>query len=96
FEEAADCLWESYNALKSRKVYDKYLRILPLFLPEKRYQERLSQIRADRDHAEAMKADTVAILREALESRFAKEWDALPVREQLAKLKRDYLKMSQG
>lgn len=96
FEEAAECLWESYSALKSRKVYDKYLRILPLFLPEKRYQERLAEIKADRDHAAAMKADTAAILREARESRFAKEWDALPAKEQLAKLKSEYLKMSQG
>lgn len=96
FEEAADCLWESYSALKSRKVYDKYLCVLPLFLSEKRYQERLEEIKADRDHAEKMKEDTVAILREAQESRFAKEWDALPVKEQLAKLKEDYLRMSQG
>ena len=43
-----------------------------------------------------MKADTAAILREARESRFAKEWDALPAKERLAELKKEYLKMSQG
>ena len=96
FEEAAECLWESYSTLKSRKVYDKYLRLLPLFLPEKRYQERLAEIMAVRDQAEAMMADTAAILREARESRFAKEWDALPAKERLAELKKEYLKMSQG
>lgn len=32
FEEAARCLWESYQTMKSKKVYEKYLRILPLFL----------------------------------------------------------------
>lgn len=96
FEEAADCLWESYSALKSRKVYEKYLRILPLFLSESRYRERLAQIKADRDHAATMRADTEAILREAQESRFAKEWDELPAREQLEKLKKEYIKMNQG
>lgn len=30
FEEAARCLWESYQTMKSKKVYEKYLRILPL------------------------------------------------------------------
>lgn len=92
FEEAADCLWESYSALRSRKVYEKYLRILPLFLPESRYRARLEEIHADRDHAAAMKADTAAILEEAKESAFAAEWDALPIKEQLEKLKRDYIK----
>lgn len=90
FEEAADCLWESYQALKSRKVYEKYLRILPLFLTEERYRERLSEIRADLDHAAAMKADAAAILREGQESGFASAWDALPPQEQIEKLKQDY------
>lgn len=91
FEDAADCLWESYHALRSRKVYEKYLRLLPLFLPEERYRERIVQIKADRDLAAAMKADAETILREGRESAYAKEWDALPEKELLAKLKSDYV-----
>lgn len=91
FEEAAECLWESYQTLKSRKVYEKYLRLLPLFLPEKRYLEKLEEIRADRDLAAAMKADTAAILQEGLTSHFAEEWDALDTQAQLENLKNQYI-----
>ncbi len=91
FEEAADCLWESYSALRSRKVYDNYLRILPLFLSEARYHERLEKIRADRDHAADMRRETEAIFREAQSGAFADEWDALPVKERLEALKKEYI-----
>ncbi|MDO4343257.1 MAG: hypothetical protein Q4C50_00490 [Eubacteriales bacterium] len=91
FEEAADCLWASYSALKSRKVYEKYLRILPLFLPERKYQERLEEIRADRDLAAAMKEDTAAILQEAQQSDFAKEWAQEETPQRLERLKREYI-----
>lgn len=92
FSSAADCLWESYQTLKSRKVYEKYLRILPLFLPENKYYERLEEIRADRDIAADMKADTEAILQEGQDSAFAKEWEQLPVKEMLESLKLEYKK----
>ncbi len=91
FEEAADCLWESYNTLKSRKVYENYLRLLPLFLSERRYHERLEQIHADRDHAAAMREEVAAIFAEAQSSRFAQEWDSLADAERLEKLKADYV-----
>lgn len=91
FEEAADCLWESYSLLKSRKVYENYLRLLPLFLSERRYYERLEQIHADRDHAAALREDVAAIFEEAQSSRFAQEWDSLADAERLEKLKADYV-----
>lgn len=91
FEEAAECLWESYQTLKSRKVYEKYLRLLPLFLPEKRYLEKLEEIRADRDLAADMKADAAAILQEGLTSHFAEEWDSRTTGEQLKYLKEEYI-----
>lgn len=90
FEEAAGCLWESYQVLKSRRVYEKYLRLLPLFLPEKQYLARLEEIRADRDLAAAMKADAAAILQEGQTSALAGEWDTLEISEQIEKLKEEY------
>ena len=67
FEEAADCLWNSYQVMKSKKVYEKYLRILPLFLSEKQYQQRLIQIRADRSDAMELWEDTRALIQEGME-----------------------------
>ena len=67
FEEAADCLWNSYQVMKSKKVYEKYLRILPLFLSEKQYQQRLTQIRADRSDAMELWEDTRALIQEGME-----------------------------
>lgn len=67
FEEAADCLWNSYQVMKSKKVYEKYLRILPLFLSEKQYQQRLVQIRANRSDAMELWEDTRALIQEGME-----------------------------
>ena len=67
FEEAADCLWKSYQVMKSKKVYEKYLRILPLFLSEKQYQQKLAQIRANRSDAMELWEDTRALIQEGME-----------------------------
>ena len=64
FEEAARCLWESWNVMKSKKVYEKYLRMLPLFLTEKQYRQRLEQIKADRRNAMELWEDTKNIMQE--------------------------------
>lgn len=92
FEEAAECLWDSYQTLKSRKVYEKYLRLLPLFLPENRYYSRLEEIKADRDLAADMRADTLNVLQEALDSDFAREWEAAALPDRIEQLKKEYVK----
>lgn len=93
FEEAANCLWESYLTLRSKKVYEKYLRLLPLFMSERNYQNRLAEMKADRDEARRMKDDTQAILLEGQQSRFAKEWEEKTRQEQIEDLKREYLRI---
>lgn len=93
FEEAAQCLWQSYMALKSKKVYEKYLRILPLFLSEREYLEHLAAIKADRDEAHRLKDETEEIMREAQEIDAAKEWKNMDASQLLDGLKREYLKM---
>lgn len=92
FEEAADCLWNSYQTLRSRKVYEKYLRLLPLFLPENKYHSRLEEIKADRDLAAEMQADTRRVFEEARESAFAKAWEGLELRDKIEQLKQEYVK----
>lgn len=94
FEEAAQCLWQSYQALKSKKVYEKYLRILPLFLPEGAYLEHLAEIKADRDEAHRLKDETQAIMLEAQEIPQAQEWKEMEPAQLIEGLKREYLKIS--
>lgn len=95
FEEAADCLWDSYQLLRSRKVYEKYLRLLPLFLSENQYQERLKEIRANRDVAADMKADAAAILQEGQESGAARQWEGRTAEEMAELLKEEYIRETQ-
>lgn len=90
FEEAADCLWNSYQTQKSRKVYEKYLRILPLFLPAKKYQQRLEEIRADREQALELWEDTKALMREGQNSSYAQEWKDQTEEERISGLKEEY------
>lgn len=94
FEEAAQYLWQSYMALKSKKVYEKYLRILPLFMSEREYLDHLAEIKADRDEAHRLKDETKAIMLEALEIPQAEEWKAMEPKELIAGLKREYMKIS--
>lgn len=47
FEHAADCFYEAYGLMKTRELLRKYVSVLPLFLGEKEYQERLDQLGAD-------------------------------------------------
>lgn len=92
FEEAGECLWDSYQTLRSRKVYEKYLRLLPLYLPEHKYRERLEEIKADRKLAADMRMDAQSVMKEGLESDFAKEWDEVPLEEKIEELKKEYVK----
>ena len=96
FEEAARCLWESYQTMKSKKVYEKYLRILPLFLSEKKYQERLEQIRADRKGAMELWEDSQSIIQEGMEddekeTRSQEQW-----RQLTDHMKTEYLRNTAG
>lgn len=44
FEEAADCLWQSYGLVRSGEVYRKYLTALCLYLPKEQYEKRLEEL----------------------------------------------------
>lgn len=43
FREAAECLWNSYEMVRSNAVYHRYLAILPYFLSEEAYKQRLAE-----------------------------------------------------
>lgn len=91
FEEAAGYLWKSWLVMKSRKVYEKYLRILPLFLSEKQYQQRLEQIKADRSHAMELWEDTRNIMEEGTKRRQKEKQDPAFWEKRIAQMKKEYL-----
>ena len=92
FEEAADCLWRSYQTLKSRKIYEKYLRILPLFMPEEEYQKRLAELKANRDEAQELWRRTYALIGAGKESASDGKWKDVSMDEQIEMLKKDYIR----
>lgn len=96
FEEAASCLWESYQVMKSKKVYEKYLRILPLFLSEKQYHQRLTQIRADRSQAMELWEDTRMILQEGIELARKENNQKESVQSWIRTKKSEYLRNTAG
>lgn len=91
FEEAARCLWASWQIMKSKKVYEKYLRILPLFLTEKQYQQRLEQIKADRSSAMELWEDTRAIMQEGVEKQTEEEKNMAVWENRIRHMKEEYL-----
>ena len=67
FQEAADCLWQSYELIRSNAVYRRYLAILPYFLSDEEYQKRLEELRIPEEQLagiESEKREAVAGLDE--------------------------------
>lgn len=92
FEEAAECLWQSYQVMKSKKVYEKYLRILPLFLSEKQYQQRLAQIKANRSDAMELWEDSRMLIQEGMESKEKEDRKKEERKAEIQKKKEEYLR----
>ena len=49
FAAAADCFRESYELSRTREALRKYVSVLPLFLDEEEYRERVRQLNVDPD-----------------------------------------------
>ena len=92
FEEVAECLWQSYQVMKSKKVYEKYLRILPLFLSEKQYQQRLAQIKANRSDAMELWEDSRTLIQEGMESLEKEDRKKEEINTEIQKKKEEYLR----
>lgn len=64
FAEAAECLWKSYEMVHSNKVYRRYLAILPYYLSNEAYQERLEQLRVPKEQLESIEEEKKRMLEE--------------------------------
>ncbi len=49
FEAASECLRESYELSRTKEALRKYVSVLPLFLGEEDYQERVRKLNVDSD-----------------------------------------------
>lgn len=57
FEEAANCLWQSYELVRSNAVYRSYLALLPLYLNEEDCKKRLEELRVPKEQWEKIEAE---------------------------------------
>ncbi len=76
FQEAAQCLWESYSMVRSNEVYRRYLAVLPLYLNQEDYQKRLEDLRVPKEQIEKIEGAT-----EEIRNRVKKERASLPVEQ---------------
>lgn len=56
FEEAADCLWKSYETVRSNEIYRRYLATLSLYLPREEYEKRLKELKVPKGQREKVEA----------------------------------------
>lgn len=56
FEEAAECLWKSYETVRSNETYRRYLAVLPLFLSREDYEKRLEELKIPKSQREKIEA----------------------------------------
>ncbi|HIQ97965.1 MAG TPA: hypothetical protein IAB26_15555 [Candidatus Limivivens merdigallinarum] len=56
FEEAADCLWKSYETVRSSETYRRYLITLPLFMSRADYEKKLLELKIPKVQREKVEA----------------------------------------
>ena len=56
FEEAADCLWKSYETVRSNETYRRYLAVLSIYLPREEYEKRLKELKVPKAQREKVEA----------------------------------------
>ena len=65
FREAADCLWQSYEMVRSNAVYRSYLAILPLYLSEEDYKKRLEELKVPKEQLDKIEEEKQEVLAKA-------------------------------
>ncbi len=90
FADAADCFWNSYNLLKTKESFRKYISALPLFLPEEEYRARLKELRADPYLVQTIQEHNANLCQTTEFQEHAKKVKNRPAKEVLAALKEEY------
>ncbi len=69
FEEAADCLWQSYGIVRSAQTWNRYLSVLPLFLSKEAYRARLKELSVPRAQIDRIEMKNAGYLRAEIPKR---------------------------
>ncbi|MCD7817431.1 MAG: hypothetical protein LUH07_00020 [Lachnospiraceae bacterium] len=90
FEEASECFWESYNLMKTKETFRKYISTLPLFLSEEEYQNRLNELRADEYLVRSIQEHNAKICQKEEFLSYKKQLKNRPAEEVAEELKEQY------
>lgn len=63
FEEAADCLWQSYGIVRSATTWNRYLSLLPLFMDREAYRRRLKELSVPREQIDRIESKNAGYIR---------------------------------
>ncbi len=88
FEEAADCLWQSYGIVRSSKTWEKYLSVLPLFLDRESYKKKLKELAVPRAQIDSLEGRNAGYIKAEVPGRLKEE----KAEEFLKKIKEEYYK----
>lgn len=92
FEEAADCLWQSYGIVKSREIYRRYLTCLAICLPPAKCEERFRELKVPEELHNQITGRIKDICAQAKDSEKAEKLAQMPIGEVVGQLKEDYHK----
>lgn len=96
FEEAADCLWQSYGMVRSNEVYRKYLSALALSMSPEDYRKKLEELRVP-EVQQAKIQETICGLKEEISgSAREKALKEAGAAAALAELKQQYHKSTRS
>lgn len=88
FEEAADCLWQSYGIVRSGKTWEKYLSVLPLFMDKEAYRKKLKELSVPRAQINKLEAENAGYIK----AEVPKKLKELKPEEFLEEIKENYYK----
>ena len=65
FEDAANCFYKAWKLVRTKEALRKYVSVLPLFMDEKEYREKLKELGADEHLAEVIQEYNLKIAQSA-------------------------------
>lgn len=92
FEEAADCLWQSFQILQSKESYRRYLLLLPMYLGEEETKERLEELGEPQEKWEELKQEQKKIYEKAQDHALSERLKNLTPEEFFEECKETYHK----
>ena len=88
FEEAAESFQKAWELTPTREILRKYVSVLPLYLSQEEYEEKLKELREDSDVIRKIQEHNLQVCEEARRAS-EEEKDKNPL-EELQRLKREY------